>query len=89
MLGARTPDQTYFTQAPLLAAAWKIRDRTYQPGRASTYTKRNSVQTNPDTSINGQCDVIATFNLKDIGKTAGQFGFLGQRPGPLLRRMRL
>jgi hypothetical protein len=42
-----------------------------------------------ETAINGQCDVIATFNLKDLGKAAEEFGFLAQRPGPLVRRMRL
>lgn len=42
-----------------------------------------------ETAINGQADVVATFNLKDVGKAAGQFGFAAARPGALVRRLRL
>jgi putative PIN family toxin of toxin-antitoxin system len=41
-----------------------------------------------ETAINGQADAIATFNLKDIGTAGKQFGFIAQRPGPLLRSMK-
>jgi len=42
-----------------------------------------------ETAINGHADVIATFNLKDMVAAGVRFGFRAQRPGPLLRRMRL
>jgi putative PIN family toxin of toxin-antitoxin system len=42
-----------------------------------------------DTAINGHADALATFNLKDMGEVGAQFGFRAQRPGPLVRRMRL
>jgi predicted nucleic acid-binding protein len=42
-----------------------------------------------ETAINGHADVIATFNLKDMVAAGARFGFRAQRPGPLLRRMRL
>jgi putative PIN family toxin of toxin-antitoxin system len=41
-----------------------------------------------ETAINGQAGAIATFNLKDMGEAGKQFGFVAQRPGPLVRRMR-
>ncbi len=41
-----------------------------------------------ETAINGQANLIATFNLKDMGKAGGLFGFEVQRPGPVVRRMR-
>jgi predicted nucleic acid-binding protein len=41
-----------------------------------------------ETAINGQADVIATFNLRHMRTAASRFGFVAQRPGPLLRRMR-
>ncbi|MSP02102.1 MAG: putative toxin-antitoxin system toxin component, PIN family [Acetobacteraceae bacterium] len=41
-----------------------------------------------ETAINGQADVLATFNLKHM-LTAGQrFGFLVWPPGPLVRKIR-
>ncbi len=41
-----------------------------------------------ETVINGQADVLATFNLKDMRTAAATFGFRANRPGPLVRRMR-
>lgn len=41
-----------------------------------------------ETAINGNADVIATFNLKDMQKAVSRFGIPAVRPGVLLRRMR-
>ncbi len=41
-----------------------------------------------ETAINGQADVIATFNLRHMHQAAANFGIRAQRPGPLIRRMR-
>jgi len=40
------------------------------------------------TAINGHADAIATFNLKDRREAGARFGFLAQRPGPLVERIR-
>jgi predicted nucleic acid-binding protein len=42
-----------------------------------------------ETAINGQANIVATFNLKHMGKAEKQFGFVAERPGTLLRRMSL
>jgi predicted nucleic acid-binding protein len=42
-----------------------------------------------DTAINGHADVVATFNVKHMTRAGGMFGFQVQRPGPLLRRIRV
>lgn len=41
-----------------------------------------------ETAINGQADVIATFNLRHMRQAAGRFGIAAQRPGSLVRRVR-
>jgi putative PIN family toxin of toxin-antitoxin system len=41
-----------------------------------------------ETAINGQADAIATFNLKDMREASIRFGFVAERPGPLVRRLR-
>jgi putative PIN family toxin of toxin-antitoxin system len=41
-----------------------------------------------ETAINGQADVVATFNLRHMKDAGTRFGFIAQRPGPLLRRIR-
>jgi putative PIN family toxin of toxin-antitoxin system len=41
-----------------------------------------------ETAINGQADVLATFNLKDMRHAGARFGFSLTRPGPLVRRLR-
>jgi putative PIN family toxin of toxin-antitoxin system len=42
-----------------------------------------------ETAINGHADVVATFNLKDMWKAGVRFGFQVQRPGSLVRRIRI
>ena len=42
-----------------------------------------------ETAINGQADAIATFNLRHMQNAAKQFGISAQRPGPLIRRLRI
>ncbi len=42
-----------------------------------------------ETAINGHADAIATFNLKDMREAGLLFGFVAQRPGPLVRRIRI
>jgi putative PIN family toxin of toxin-antitoxin system len=42
-----------------------------------------------ETAINGHADALATFNLKDMRDTGARFGFQAQRPGPLVRRIRI
>jgi putative PIN family toxin of toxin-antitoxin system len=41
-----------------------------------------------ETAISGRADVVATFNLRHMQAAALRFGFIAQRPGPLLKRMR-
>jgi putative PIN family toxin of toxin-antitoxin system len=41
-----------------------------------------------ETAINGNADVLATFNLKDMRDAGATFGFDVQKPGPLVRRIR-
>jgi len=41
-----------------------------------------------ETAINGQADVIATFNLADMAGGAARFGIAVERPGAVLRRIR-
>jgi len=41
-----------------------------------------------ETAINGHADVLATFNVKDMEKAGVMFGFLVQRPGVLVQRIR-
>lgn len=41
-----------------------------------------------ETAINGQADVVATFNERHMQLAATRFGFKVQLPGPLLRRLR-
>jgi putative PIN family toxin of toxin-antitoxin system len=41
-----------------------------------------------ETAINGQADVIATFNLKDMTAGAAAFGIVVERPAMVLRRIR-
>jgi hypothetical protein len=41
-----------------------------------------------ETAINGHADPVATFNVKGMRQVGMRFGFLAQRPGPLLRRLR-
>jgi putative PIN family toxin of toxin-antitoxin system len=40
-----------------------------------------------ETAINGQAEMIATFNLKHMQSAATRFGVQAQLPGPLLRRL--
>ncbi len=42
-----------------------------------------------ETAINGHADALATFNLKDMRDAGARFGFRAQRPGPLIRSMRV
>ena len=42
-----------------------------------------------ETAINGHADALATFNLKDMRNAGALFGFEAQRPGILLRRIRV
>jgi putative PIN family toxin of toxin-antitoxin system len=42
-----------------------------------------------ETAINGHADVVATFNLKDMREAGARFGFRTQRPGPLVKRIRV
>jgi putative PIN family toxin of toxin-antitoxin system len=42
-----------------------------------------------ETAVNGQADVIATFNTKDIRAAGERFGFAALRPGVLIRRIRV
>jgi putative PIN family toxin of toxin-antitoxin system len=42
-----------------------------------------------ETAVNGQADVVATFNIKDMRSAAVRFGFQTLRPGAPLRRIRL
>jgi hypothetical protein len=41
-----------------------------------------------ETAINGQAEVIATFNLEDMRRGAARFGIDVERPGIVLRRLR-
>jgi len=41
-----------------------------------------------ETAINGQADIVATFNLRHMRHVGPSLGFEAQRPGPLLRRLR-
>jgi putative PIN family toxin of toxin-antitoxin system len=41
-----------------------------------------------ETAINGQADIVATFNLRHMKNAGTRFGFIAQRPGSLLRRIR-
>ena len=40
-----------------------------------------------ETAINGQADVLVTFNLRHMREAGAVFGFRTQRPGPLLRSL--
>jgi putative PIN family toxin of toxin-antitoxin system len=42
-----------------------------------------------ETAINGHADALATFNLKHMHDAGALFGFQVQRPGPLVRRLRI
>lgn len=42
-----------------------------------------------ETAINGQADALATFNLKHMRDAGARFGFRAERPGPLVRRLRI
>ena len=42
-----------------------------------------------ETAINGQATALATFNLKDLRQAGERFGIPAQRPGPLVRRLRI
>ena len=42
-----------------------------------------------ETAVNGQADVVATFNVKDMRVAGARFGFETLRPGPVVRRIRL
>jgi putative PIN family toxin of toxin-antitoxin system len=41
-----------------------------------------------ETAINGNADVIVTFNIGDMEAGAARFGIAVERPGPVLRRIR-
>ncbi len=41
-----------------------------------------------ETAINGQADMIATFNIRHLRQACRQFGMLVERPGQVLRRIR-
>lgn len=41
-----------------------------------------------ETAINGQADMIATFNVRRMRKACESFGIVAERPAPCLRRIR-
>jgi putative PIN family toxin of toxin-antitoxin system len=41
-----------------------------------------------ETAINGNADVIATFNVADMRTGAARFGIAVERPAPVIRRIR-
>ena len=41
-----------------------------------------------ETAINGQADVLATFNLRHLRQACHAFGIVVERPGAILRRIR-
>ncbi len=41
-----------------------------------------------ETAINGHADAVATFNVRDMRAAGAQFGFLAQRPGTVIKRIR-
>lgn len=42
-----------------------------------------------ETAVNGRADAIATFNLRDFGDVAAQFGVAVLQPGAALRRLEM
>jgi predicted nucleic acid-binding protein len=39
-----------------------------------------------ETAVNGEADLLVTFNLKHLGEAASEFGIRAMRPGEALRQ---